>query len=223
FKINSAQYDVFKSNLKKLATYLKENPETKIEIIGYSDTQGPETYNLKLSERRAKVVADYLLNLGVEKSRISYKGAGIKSQVSINQYKDGSYVWESLPYNRRVEFEVLSDPENKLKIVPVRVPVIYRKDVQPEALKKELTRLDSIYIIQLGAFSKPVPRCVFSDIKDVQMYYNGKLYKYTTGNFKSLTQAQNELVKIHSLGYKDAYIRKLSEYYVNIHKLYDIN
>ncbi len=223
FKINSAQYDGFKSNLKKLAGYLIEHPGTKIEIVGYSDTQGPETFNLKLSERRAKVVADYLFKLGVDKSRISYRGAGIKSQLSINQYKDGSYVWESLPYNRRVEFEIQSDPENKLKIVPVRIPILYRKDASLQDIKSELARLDSIFIIQLGAFSKPVPRGVFSDIQNVQMYYTGKLYKYTTGKFKNLSEAQKELEKIHSLGYKDAYIRKLSEYYRHIEKLVNLN
>ncbi len=223
FRINSSQYEGFRKNLEKLAGYLKDNPETKIEIIGYSDTQGPETYNLKLSERRAKVVYDYLLRLGVSKKQLSYKGAGIKSQISINQYKDGSYVWESLPYNRRVEFSVLADKEAKLKVVPVRIPLLYKRDIKPDELKKELARLDSVYIIQLGAFGNPVQREVFKNIKDVQMYYTGKLYKYSTGKFKELRKAENELARIRKMGYKDAYIRKLSEYYVNMHKRYDIN
>jgi len=213
FKINSTQYDGFKANLEKLAKYLKENPQTKVEVIGYSDTQGPETYNLKLSKQRAKVVADYLLQLGVDPEQITYQGAGIKDQVSINQYKDGSYVWESLPYNRRVEFNVLNDKENKLRIVPVRIPIIYQKDISPEEVKKELARLDSVYIVQLGAFSRPVQRGAFSDIPNVQMFYTGKLYKYASGEYKSLKEAQEELKRIRTLGYKDAYIRKMSEYY----------
>ena len=223
FRINSSQYGGFKTNLEKLAGYLKDNPKTKIEIVGYSDMQGPETYNLKLSERRAKVVYDYLLRLGVSKKQLSYKGAGIKSQISINQYKDGSYVWESLPYNRRVEFEIVNDAEKKLKIVPVRIPVLYRFNVKLEEVKKELARLDSVYIIQLGAFSEPVQREVFKNIKDVQMYYTGKLYKYSTGRFKEPSKAEKELARVREMGYKDAYIRKLSEYYVNMHKRYDIN
>lgn len=223
FRINSAQFDEFKDNLQKLADYLKQHPKTIIKIIGYSDTQGPETYNLKLSERRAKVVYDYLLKQGLDTSQISYKGAGIKSQISINQYKDGSYIWESLPYNRRVEFEIQSDPENKLKIVPLRIPVLYRKDASPKEIKSELSRLDSVYIIQLGAFLKPVPRAAFSGIDDVQMYFTGKRYKYLTGKFKSFSEAEQELKKIHALGYKDAYIRKLSEYYNCIKKLTHLN
>ena len=218
FKINSTQYDGFKANLEKLAKYLKENPQTKVEVIGYSDTQGPETYNLKLSKQRAKVVADYLLQFGVDPEQITYQGAGIKDQVSINQYKDGSYVWESLPYNRRVEFNVLNDKENKLRIVPVRIPIICQKDISQEEVKKELTRLDSVYIIQLGAFSRPVQRGTFSDIPNVQMFYTGKLYKYASGEYKSLKEAQEELKRIRALGYKDAYIRKMSEYYKGIMK-----
>ncbi len=213
FRVNSSQYESFKSNLNKLADYLKNNPDTKIQIIGYSDTQGPEAYNLKLSKKRAKVVADYLLNKGVNEAQISYRGDGFKTQVSINKYKDGSYVWESLPYNRRVEFEILQDKKNKLKIVPVRIPVLYRPDVKFDEVKEELVRLDSIYIIQLGAYSKPVQREIFSGVKDVQMYYTGKLYKYASGQFKSLEEAQKELEKIRALGFRDAYIRKMSEYY----------
>jgi outer membrane protein OmpA-like peptidoglycan-associated protein/Tol biopolymer transport system component len=222
FRINSSQYDGFKTNLKKLAKYLKDNPQTKIKIVGYSDTQGPETYNLKLSERRAKVVYDYLLQLGVNEEQLSYKGAGIKDQISINQYKDGSYVWGSLPYNRRVEFEIVNDAGKKLKIVPVRIPVLYKLNINPEEIKMELARLDSVYVIQLGAFNKPVQREVFKNIKDVQMYYTGKWYKYSTGQFKKLSEAENELENIRALGYKDAYIRKLSDYY-DVHKFYDIN
>ena len=45
------------------------------------------------------------------------------------------------------------------------------------------------------------------------MYYTGKLYKYTTGEVKLFNTAQKELINIHELGYSDAYITKVSEYF----------
>jgi hypothetical protein len=213
FKINSSQCEKFKNNLSTLATYLKENPNTQVELIGYSDTQGPETYNLKLSKKRALIVYNKLVHLGVDKSQMKYRGDGTKNQITINNYNDGSYIWESLPYNRRVEINVSNDTKDKLKIVPVKVPVFYDKKAKPEDAKKEINRLDSIYTIQLGAYSTPVQRKVFGNIKNVQMYYTGKLYKYSSGEYKSEKEAKDELKRILDLGYSDAYIRKVSEYF----------
>ncbi len=218
FLINSSQCDNFTDNLKKLAAYLNENPKTKIEIVGYSDTQGPESYNLKLSEKRALIVYNQLIKLGANKKQLSYRGDGIKNQISINNYKNGAYVWQSLPYNRRVEFEVSNDYTKKLKIVPVKIPVLYDLNPNKEDVEKEIKRLDSVYTVQIGAYSKPVQRKMFGDIKNVQMFYVEKLFKYTTGEFKLLEDAKKELIRIKKLGFDDAYLRKVSEYYPNMIK-----
>ena len=80
-------------------------------------------------------------------------------------------------------------------------------------LLREISRLDTTYTIQLSAHSRPIQRKEYQKIKNLQMYYSGKLYKYTTGKFYSLKAAKKELVIIRNLGYRGAYIRKLSEYY----------
>lgn len=74
-----------RNEIQKVAAFLKENASIKIEIAGYTDQQGSEAYNLKLSEQRAKSVYNALLNIGIPKDRISYKGYGEKAQ------PDGSY------------------------------------------------------------------------------------------------------------------------------------
>ncbi|MEC4729096.1 outer membrane beta-barrel protein [Shewanella sp. D64] len=53
------------SGLNKALHYLKFHPNTKINIIGYSDDTGEESYNLWLSTRRAQAVADYFINQDV--------------------------------------------------------------------------------------------------------------------------------------------------------------
>jgi peptidoglycan-associated lipoprotein len=53
------------------AVVLKENPTVKIRIEGNCDERGTVEYNLALGERRASAARDYLINLGVDKDRIS--------------------------------------------------------------------------------------------------------------------------------------------------------
>ncbi len=64
-----------------VANFLKKNPGVSVEIKGYADEIGPEDYNMKLSERRAKAVYDLLISSGVNASRLSYKGYGEDTSV----------------------------------------------------------------------------------------------------------------------------------------------
>lgn len=64
-----------------VANFLKRNPGVHVEIKGYADELGPEDYNMKLSERRAKAVYDILVASGVDASRLSYKGYGEDTSV----------------------------------------------------------------------------------------------------------------------------------------------
>ncbi len=68
---------------------------TQVNILGYTDSIGPEAYNLKLSERRAQSIADYLANLGVR--NITVKGMGETSFVGDNDTSEGRAM------NRRIE------------------------------------------------------------------------------------------------------------------------
>jgi len=56
---------------------LKENPETKVRVAGYTSARGTEDYNQKLSERRAKAVEDYLIKEGgIAPGRLTKIGYG---------------------------------------------------------------------------------------------------------------------------------------------------
>lgn len=68
-----------------------------LEVIGHTDSTGPESYNQGLSERRAQAAADYLAGKGVGASRITTKGMGESSPVADNATRDGRAM------NRRVE------------------------------------------------------------------------------------------------------------------------
>jgi OOP family OmpA-OmpF porin len=68
-----------------------------LEIVGHTDSTGPEDYNQGLSERRAQAAADYLVSKGVSPSRIVVRGVGESQPLADNATREGRAM------NRRVE------------------------------------------------------------------------------------------------------------------------
>lgn len=89
-----ASYD----ELNRLLTYLSSHPNYRITITGHTDNLGTEAYNLRLSNNRAKAVANYLIEKGIKKSRITYSGVGNSQPIADNDTEYGQ------SQNRRVEF-----------------------------------------------------------------------------------------------------------------------
>jgi OOP family OmpA-OmpF porin len=69
--------------------------------VGHTDNIGTKEYNLKLSERRANTVKEYLVSKGVEKNRIYTEGKGFADPVASNKTAEGR------AKNRRVEIEMV--------------------------------------------------------------------------------------------------------------------
>ncbi len=86
-----------KAKLQRLAEAIKglKGGEKQVHVTGYTDSIGPEKYNMKLSERRAQTVADYLASHGVR--NITVKGMGETNAVGDNDTPEGRAL------NRRVE------------------------------------------------------------------------------------------------------------------------
>jgi outer membrane protein OmpA-like peptidoglycan-associated protein len=76
---------------------LKENPSMHVSVDGYTDSIGSDAYNLKLSERRARTVADYMIAAGIDRSRLTVRGFGKAHPVASNDTAEGR------ARNRRVE------------------------------------------------------------------------------------------------------------------------
>lgn len=70
------------SSASYVANFMNRNPGVSVEIKGYADELGPEDYNIRLSEKRAETVYDLLVSLGVDASRLSFKGYGEDTSVS---------------------------------------------------------------------------------------------------------------------------------------------
>jgi outer membrane protein OmpA-like peptidoglycan-associated protein len=80
---------------------MTENSQVKIEISGHTDKTGTESLNLILSEARAKTIVEYLVECGIDSSRINFKGYGSSQPIADNASAEGR------AKNRRVEFKIL--------------------------------------------------------------------------------------------------------------------
>ncbi|MDI1353997.1 MAG: OmpA family protein [bacterium] len=90
------------NELERLVKFLKDNSSTGIEIASFTDSQGTEEYNIKLSNERSKSVVNYLTSKGIEASRLTGKGYGESKPISTNDTEAGRQK------NRRTEFKILS-------------------------------------------------------------------------------------------------------------------
>jgi outer membrane protein OmpA-like peptidoglycan-associated protein len=87
----------FKPTLNKVAGVLRDDPNVRITIIGFTDSIGSEEYNQRLSMRRAQATADYLISQGVSQSQILVRGLGEAEPRASNDTAEGR------AQNRRVE------------------------------------------------------------------------------------------------------------------------
>jgi len=89
------------AELNKVVRFLQANPVIKIEIGGHTDNTGNPEYNQKLSENRAKTVADYLISSSINSGRIVAKGYGMYQPVASNDNEEGK------AQNRRTELKII--------------------------------------------------------------------------------------------------------------------
>jgi outer membrane protein OmpA-like peptidoglycan-associated protein/tetratricopeptide (TPR) repeat protein len=92
--------------LNKLVRILKDFPSMKIELSSHTDSRGSDSYNLSLSEERAKSAVEYLISQGIDAGRMVPKGYG--ETKLLNKCDDGATCTEDEhSYNRRTEFKIL--------------------------------------------------------------------------------------------------------------------
>lgn len=118
FTFNDILFDYNKANLlpasiqvlNKLADLLQVNPGAIVELSAHTDCRGTDSYNERLSQRRAESAVNYLVSLGVNENRIIAKGYGEKRLK--NRCHDGVVCSEEEHLvNRRVEIKVLDVKE----------------------------------------------------------------------------------------------------------------
>ncbi|RYY44825.1 MAG: OmpA family protein, partial [Sphingomonadales bacterium] len=86
--------------LNAFARTMRKYPGTDVEVVGHTDAVGSETYNLGLSERRGRAVADFLVDQDAEPARLVVEAMGEADPIASNASVSGRAA------NRRVELIV---------------------------------------------------------------------------------------------------------------------
>jgi outer membrane protein OmpA-like peptidoglycan-associated protein len=90
-------------NLDKLVQFLTDHPERLVQIDGFTDSIGTDSFNLDLSQHRADAVRYQLVSRGISSTRIATQGYGKAYPVASNSESSGRQL------NRRVEVVIGSD------------------------------------------------------------------------------------------------------------------
>ena len=88
------------SKLNEIKKLLESYSDININIIGHTSSDGPSDYNMLLSEKRAKMVKNTLIKLGIDSSRLNVSFFGEDNPSMTNQTSNGKAM------NRRVEFSI---------------------------------------------------------------------------------------------------------------------
>ena len=99
-KFDYKKWDVkpqFNTNLDNIINVLKNTPDLNIRVEGHTDNIGSKKYNLDLSEKRAEAIKAYLVEKGIDQSRITSVGLGFSKPRAGNDTKEGRAL------NRRAE------------------------------------------------------------------------------------------------------------------------
>lgn len=92
--------------LEKLLALIKAHPRSRVRIEGHTDAKGDDAYNLKLSERRAGSIKNWLVAHGAGPEKMTIRGWGKTKPVAANHRSDGSDDPAGRQKNRRVEIRI---------------------------------------------------------------------------------------------------------------------
>jgi OOP family OmpA-OmpF porin len=93
-----------REELRQLSTLLVQQPNEKLRLKGYTDSQGAPDVNQTLAQARVEAVRNELINQGVSSTQVEIFAEGESSPVATNRTAEGR------AKNRRVEIEIMSPP-----------------------------------------------------------------------------------------------------------------
>ena len=121
-----------KAGLDTLLMFMNDNEDIIVEIGSHTDSKGADDYNEKLSQSRAASVVTYLIENGIDSTRLVAKGYGEKQPVAPNENPDGTDNPENRQLNRRTELKIIG----QVKGVEIQYESNRSKFVSPEAKAK---------------------------------------------------------------------------------------
>ncbi len=185
--------------LEKIIPALLEREGLRLEIKGYADPVGTKQYNLELSEKRAETVCNYLVDKGINRSRITVKGLGESDFITDNRNPDGSDNAEGRRYNRRVSIGIVNDgysiPVETFRYIPHNL-MKYSGEAFWVLVKESENAVPAGYFTQFNR----------SELAFIREFRSDDKYLYAMGRFNSRTDALDYLLTVRDAGFADARI-----------------
>ena len=100
-----------RANLTDLSNSLRRYPDTEVLIVGHTDADGSESYNMNLSQRRADAARNFLVSQGIPAERVRTQAMGESEPVSDNSSEAGKAL------NRRVEVAIFASEEYRCELL----------------------------------------------------------------------------------------------------------
>jgi len=98
-----------------LFALMKANPELVVQVESHTDSKGSDAYNLKLSQKRAESVVQYLVSKGINAKRLTAKGFGESKPLVPNENPDGSDNPINRAKNRRTGFTITGTSDIEIR------------------------------------------------------------------------------------------------------------
>jgi len=201
FVLNSILFDFESFTLNEAASEeadrileaMQSNLEIELELTGHTDEIGADEYNLRLSERRAQSVADYLTSRGISEERIRVMASGETEPIAINKYEDGTDSPGGRRLNRHVSLKFENLQDEKIKVAELFVP---------DHLRSKKDQSFSVLLINSDQMLDTIPDEVAGE--RTALIITDSAFLYTAGNFQKKTDALIYLNEVVDLGYPDA-------------------
>jgi outer membrane protein OmpA-like peptidoglycan-associated protein/tetratricopeptide (TPR) repeat protein len=178
---------------ERMLAAMQSNPEIKLELTGHTDEVGADEYNLRLSERRAQSVADYLTGQGISKERIRVRAAGESEHIALNKYEDGTASPEGRRLNRHVSLKFENLQDDRIRVAEMFVP---------SQLRSRKDQSFSVLLINSDRMIDTIPDEVAGE--RTALIITDSAFLYTAGNFHQKTDALIYLNEVIDQGYPDA-------------------
>jgi outer membrane protein OmpA-like peptidoglycan-associated protein/Tol biopolymer transport system component len=177
----------------RLLEVLQKYPQLGVELTGHTDAKGADEYNIRLSNRRAEAVKDYLVVNGIDESRIEVIGAGEAAPVALNEYEDGSDSPEGRRLNRHVSIKLTNLTDENVFVADVFVP----RHLRP---KHDMSY--SVILIQSETFIDTMPDEFLGE--QIALIITDSAFLYTAGSFNRKYEAMKLLNDAVDQGYDEA-------------------
>ena len=219
--INTIYFDFDKFNIRSDAEFelnrvvevMKEYPVVTIDVGSHTDSRGKNSYNIKLSNKRAKSTIQYLVNKGIALDRVSGNGYG-EEQLAENCPNGMDCTEFQHQLNRRSQFIFANTPEyitiksnNRLNssdfdkresLANSGVYINYNFNIDNTSV---------VYTVQIGAFQGNVQSNKYDKLTNLFNHrYNDGLNRYFAGKFKTSNEARNYAKLLKKRGFEGAFL-----------------